>query len=185
MWGRSLFHWNYVHKWVNHGFAGTNLTPVLEFGDCGVPFQYHYSQIYFSQRDSTSAFYTFFVFFVSRGVVLSAGCGCVRVCSTTGYNTSGFRGPSLQTLNLSGGVGFIARRLRHPKMWNADGAQGIFGTACGLRPCDKTLLKKALCHIRKINTALIRNPLVGLIELSNNQLWFIIIISYLKPYNYE
>ena len=83
-----------------------------------------------------------------------------RVCSTTGYITSGLGGPSPQALTLFGGVGFIARRLRRPEKGNADGVRGIFGTAyrVGLRPCDKTHLKTALCHIRtlvgrRINTA--------------------------------
>ena len=70
----------------------------------------------------------------------------VRVCSTTGYITSGLRGPSPQALTLFGGVGFIARRLRRPEKGNADGVLGIFGTACrvGLRPCDRTHLKNGL-----------------------------------------
>ena len=70
----------------------------------------------------------------------------VRVCSTTGYITSGLRGPSPQALTLFGGIGFIARRLRRPKKGNADGVRGIFGTACrvGLRPCDRTHLKNGL-----------------------------------------
>ena len=70
----------------------------------------------------------------------------VRVCSTTGYITSGLRGPSPQALTLFGGVGFIARRLRRPEKGNADGVRGIFGTACrvGLRPCDRTHLKNGL-----------------------------------------
>ena len=69
-----------------------------------------------------------------------------RVCSTTGYITSGRRGPSPQALTLFGGVGFIARRLRRPKKGNADGVRGIFGTAyrVGLRPCDRTHLKHGL-----------------------------------------
>ena len=72
-----------------------------------------------------------------------------RVCSTTGYITSGLRGPSLQALTLFGGVGFIARRLRRPEKGNADGVRGIFGTAyrVGLRPCDRTHLKKRPCAI--------------------------------------
>ena len=67
----------------------------------------------------------------------------VRVCSTTGYITSGLRGPSPQALTLFRGVGFIARRLRRPEKGNADGVRGIFGTACrvGLQPCDRTNLK--------------------------------------------
>ena len=70
----------------------------------------------------------------------------VRVCSTTGYISSGLRGPSPQALTLFGGVGFIARRLRRPEKGNADGVRGIFGTAyhVGLRPCDRTHLKKGL-----------------------------------------
>ena len=83
----------------------------------------------------------------------------VRVCSTTGYNTSGIRGPSPQALILFRGVGFIARRLRNPEKGNADESRGIFGTACrvGLRACDRTHPKMALCHIltlvgRRINT---------------------------------
>ena len=70
----------------------------------------------------------------------------VRVCSTTGYITSGLRGPSPQALTLFGGVGFIARRLKRPEKGNADGVRGIFGTACrvGLRPCDRTHLKNGL-----------------------------------------
>ena len=70
----------------------------------------------------------------------------VRVCSTTGYITSGLRGPSPQALTLFGGVGFIARRLRRPEKGNADGVRGIFGIACrvGLRPCDRTHLKNGL-----------------------------------------
>ena len=69
-----------------------------------------------------------------------------RVCSTTGYITSGLRGPSPQALTLFGGVGFIARRLRRPEKGNADGVRGIFGTAyrVGLRPCDRTHLKHGL-----------------------------------------
>ena len=69
-----------------------------------------------------------------------------RVCSTTGYITSGLRGPSPQALTLFGGVGFIARRLRRPEKGNADGVRGIFGTAyrVGLRPCDRTHLKNGL-----------------------------------------
>ena len=75
-----------------------------------------------------------------------------RVCSTTGYITSGLRGPSPQALTLFGGVGFIARRLRRSEKGNADGVRGIFGTAyrVGLRPCDRTTLKMALCHIRYV-----------------------------------
>ena len=46
-----------------------------------------------------------------------------RVCSTTGYITSGLRGPSPQALTLFGGVGFIARRLRRPEKGNADGVR--------------------------------------------------------------
>ena len=67
----------------------------------------------------------------------------VRVCSTTGYITSGLRGPSPQAITLFGGVGFIARR---PEKGNADGVRGIFGTAyrVGLRPCDRTHLKNGL-----------------------------------------
>ena len=70
----------------------------------------------------------------------------VRVCSTTGYITSGLRGPPPQALTLFGGVGFIARRLRRPEKGNADGVRGIFGTASrvGLRPCDRTHLKNGL-----------------------------------------
>ena len=70
----------------------------------------------------------------------------VRVCSTTGYITSGLSGPSPQALTLFGGVGFIARRLRRPEKGNADGVRGIFGTAyrVGLRPCDRTHLKNGL-----------------------------------------
>ena len=70
----------------------------------------------------------------------------VRVCSTTGYITSGLRGPSPQALTLFGGVGFITRCLRHPEKRNADGVRGIFGTACrvGLRACDRTHLKNGL-----------------------------------------
>ena len=66
-----------------------------------------------------------------------------RVCSTTGYITSGLRGPSPQALTLFGGVGFIARR---PEKGNADGVRGIFGTAyrVGLRACDRTHLKNGL-----------------------------------------
>ena len=66
-----------------------------------------------------------------------------RVCSTTGYITSGLRGLSPQALTLFGGVGFIARR---PEKGNADGVRGIFGTAyrVGLRPCDRTHLKNGL-----------------------------------------
>ena len=69
-----------------------------------------------------------------------------RVCSTTGYITSGLRGPSPQALTLFGGVGFIARRLRRHEKGNADGVRGIFGTAyrVGLRPCDRTHLKNGL-----------------------------------------
>ena len=69
-----------------------------------------------------------------------------RVCSNTGYITSGLRGPSPQALTLFGGVGFIARRLRRPEKGNADGVRGIFGTAyrVGLRPCDRTHLKNGL-----------------------------------------
>ena len=69
-----------------------------------------------------------------------------RVCSTTGYITSGLRGPSPQALTLFGGVGFIARRLRRPEKGNADGVRGIFWTAyrVGLRPCDRTHLKHGL-----------------------------------------
>ena len=49
-------------------------------------------------------------------------------------------------LTLFGGVGFIARDLRCPKKENADGARGIFGSACrvGLRPCDRNHLKNGL-----------------------------------------
>ena len=70
----------------------------------------------------------------------------VRVCSTTGYITSGLRGLSPQALTLFGGVGFIARRLRRPEKGNADGVRGIFGTAChvGLWPSDRTHLKNGL-----------------------------------------
>ena len=70
----------------------------------------------------------------------------VRVCSTTGYITSGLREPSPQALTLFGGVVFIARRLRRPEKGNADGVRGIFGTACrvGLHPCDRTRLKNGL-----------------------------------------
>ena len=70
----------------------------------------------------------------------------VRVCSTTGYITSGLRGPSPQAITLFGGVGFIARRPRRPEKGNADGVRGIFGTAyrVGLRPCDRTHLKNGL-----------------------------------------
>ena len=70
----------------------------------------------------------------------------VRVCSTTGYITSGLRGLSPQALTLFGGVGFIARHLRRPEKGNADGVRGIFGTAChvGLWPCDRTHLKNGL-----------------------------------------
>ena len=88
--------------------------------------------------------------FVSCGGALSTGRGSVarfgRVCSTTGYITSGLRGPSPQALTLFGGVGFIARRLRRPEKGNADGVRGIFGTAyrVGLRPCDRTHLKNGL-----------------------------------------
>ena len=98
----------------------------------------------------------FSVLFVSCGGALSTGRGSVarfgRVCSTTGYITSGLRGPSPQALTLFGGVGFIARRLRRPEKGNADGVRGIFGTAyrVGLRPCDRTHLKTALCHIRTL-----------------------------------
>ena len=69
-----------------------------------------------------------------------------RVCSTTGYITSGLRGPSPQALTLFGGVGFIARCLRRPEKGNADGVRGIFGTAyrVGPRPCDRTHLKNGL-----------------------------------------
>ena len=69
-----------------------------------------------------------------------------RVCSTTGYITSGLRGSSPQALTLFGGVGFIARCLRRPAKGNADGVRGIFGTAyrVGLRPCDRTHLKHGL-----------------------------------------
>ena len=69
-----------------------------------------------------------------------------RVCSTTGYITSGLRGPSPQALTLFGGVGFIARRLRFPEKGNADGVRGIFGTVyrVGPRPCDRTHLKNSL-----------------------------------------
>ena len=90
------------------------------------------------------------VLFVSCGGVLSTGRGSVarfgRVCSTTGYITSGLRGPSPQALTLFGGVGFIARRLRRTEKGNADGVRGIFGTAyrVGLRPCDRTHLKNGL-----------------------------------------
>ena len=90
------------------------------------------------------------VLFVSCGGALSTGRGSVarfgRVCSTTGYITSGLRGPSPQALTLFGGVGFIARRLRRPEKGNADGVRGIFGTAycVGLRPCDRTHLKNGL-----------------------------------------
>ena len=90
------------------------------------------------------------VLFVSCGGAHSTGRGSVarfgRVCSTTGYITSGFRGPSPQALTLFGRVGFIARRLRRPEKRNADGVRGIFGTAyrVGLRPCDRTHLKNGL-----------------------------------------
>ena len=90
------------------------------------------------------------VLLVSCGGALSTGRGSVarfgRVCSTTGYITSGLRGPSPQALTLFGGVGFIARRLRRPEKGNADGVRGIFGTAyrVGLRPCDRTHLKNGL-----------------------------------------
>ena len=86
----------------------------------------------------------------------------VRVCSTTGYITSGLRGPSPQALTLFGGVRFIARRQRRPEKGNADGVRGIFGTSCrvGLRPCDRTHLKNG--HIRtlvgrRINNAACKN----------------------------
>ena len=70
----------------------------------------------------------------------------IRVCSITGYITTGLRGPAPQALTLFRGVGFIARRLRRPEKGNADGVRGIFGTACrvGLRPCDRTHLKNGL-----------------------------------------
>ena len=108
------------------------------------------------------------VLFVSCGGALSTGRGSVarfgRVCSTTGYITSGLRGPSPQALTLFGGVGFIARRQRRPEKGNADGVRGIFGTAyrVGLRPCDRTHLKNGLVpysyvggtqHKYSINTA--------------------------------
>ena len=70
----------------------------------------------------------------------------VRVCSTTGYNTSGIRGLSPQALTHFRGVGFITRCLRRPEKGNTDGARGIFGTAChvGFRPSDRTHLKNGL-----------------------------------------
>ena len=59
------------------------------------------------------------------------------------------KGAAPQALTLFGGVGFIARRLRRPEKGNADGVRGIFGTAyrVGLRPCDRTHLKKRPCAI--------------------------------------
>ena len=84
--------------------------------------------------------------FVSCGGALSTGCDHVaarfgRVCSTTGYITSGLRGPSPPGFNplrrgwvyrpapevpgVRKGLGFGPA--------NADGVRGIFGTASGLR----------------------------------------------------
>ena len=76
----------------------------------------------------------------------------VRVCSTTGYITSGLRGSSLQALTLFGGVGFIARRLRRPEKGNADGVRGILElpAAFGFGPAIGPTLKMALCHIHTL-----------------------------------
>ena len=84
-----------------------------------------------------------------------------RVCSTTGYITSGLRGPSPQALTLFGGVGFIARRLRRPEKGNADEGPRHFWNCLsrlGFGPATGPTLKTALCHIRtlvgrRINTA--------------------------------
>ena len=85
----------------------------------------------------------------------------VRVCSTTGYITSGLRGPSPQALTLFGGVGFIARRLRPP--WKGECRRGPrhfwkLPLVLGFGPATGPTLKTALCHIRtlvgrRINTA--------------------------------
>ena len=60
----------------------------------------------------------------------------VRVCSTTGYITSGLRRPSPQALTLFGRVGFIAF-LELP-------------AALGFGPATGPTLKTALCHIRTL-----------------------------------
>ena len=48
-----------------------------------------------------------------------------RVCSTTGYITSGLRGPSPQALTLFGGAGFIARAWGAPKRGMPTGSEAF------------------------------------------------------------
>ena len=85
------------------------------------------------------------------GGALSTVCGCVLhgsfECVPPLDTFLWPRGGGVpQALPLFGGVAFIVWRLRHPKKGNADGARGIFGTACRVRPrpCDRTHHKNGL-----------------------------------------
>ena len=78
---------------------------------------------------------------------LTSGRFC-RVCLGTGD----FLRPQGATPGLllpSGGGGFIAWRLRHPKKGMPTGPKVFLALpdACGLRPCDQTHLKKRHCDI--------------------------------------
>ena len=88
--------------------------------------------------------------------VLHDSFGCIPPLDTTPLASGRRPPPGFKSLRR---VGFIARRLRRPEKRNANGARGIFGTACcvGLWPCDRTHPKTAFCYIlmlvgRRINT---------------------------------
>ena len=74
--------------------------------------------------------------------------GCVRVCSTSGYITSGLRGPSPQALTL----GLSPDASGAPKRGMQTGSEAFseLPVALGFGPVTGTTLKTALCHIRTL-----------------------------------
>ena len=74
----------------------------------------------------------------------------LRVCSTTGYITSGLRGLSPQALTLFGGVGFITWDASKRGMPTGSEAFLELPVALGFGPATGSTLKTALCHIRTL-----------------------------------
>ena len=84
----------------------------------------------------------------------------VRVCSTTGYITSGLRGPSPRLWPSSEGLGLSPGAWGAPKRGMPTGSEAFLELpiALGYGPATGPTLNTALCHIRtlvgrRINTA--------------------------------
>ena len=72
--------------------------------------------------------------------------GSGRVFLGTG-DPSSLMGPFLHALTLIEGVRLIAWRLKHPSLGECRRNFLELPGGCGLRPCARTHLKKALCRI--------------------------------------